>query len=93
VPDYPKHDVSTIDIEVFGILDFEEPVVGAEIKEMKGSWYDLNGQMRTLGIFLREKTKAAVAANGAANDFKVKLSSLSEEHSVSAKMGDIEFKR
>lgn len=90
-PDYPNHDVSKIEVEAFGILTFEEPPGDQKIMQMTGSWYDLNGQMRTLGVLLRERGRAE--ANNALKDYKTKLSSLVEEHSVSAKMGDVEFRR
>jgi hypothetical protein len=90
-PDYPTHDVSRIDVEVFGMLFFEEPPKNQKISSMTGSWYDLNGQMRTLGVLLQGRAKAEAA--GRLGDYKVKLSSLVASHSVSAKMGDVDFKR
>jgi hypothetical protein len=61
------------------------------IKEMKGSWYDLNGQMRTLGLLMRERNKAG--ATGQLRDYRVKLSSFVDGHVASAKMGDVVFRR
>jgi hypothetical protein len=90
-PEYSNHNVREIDVEVFGVLNFEEPNGQQNVIEMSGCWYDLNGNMRTLGMLLRERARAEV--NGALKEFKVKLSSLGDNHSVSAKMGEINFRR
>lgn len=80
-------DPSRIEIEVFGILNFEEPNAG-EIKKMSGSWYDLNGNMKILGNLLREK---AISELNDTN-FKKKLSDFADV-SGSAKMGKVDFVR
>jgi hypothetical protein len=89
--DYSNRDVGTMEVEAFGMVTFEERIVESKIMEMKGSWYDLNGQMLTLGLLLREIMKAD--ATGQLKDYKVKLSSFVDGHIVSAKMGDVAFKR
>jgi hypothetical protein len=89
--DYANHDVARVDVETFGMLTFEVPLGEDKITEMNGSWYDLNGQMRALGLLLRERAKAD--ATGNLRDYRAKLSSFVDGHSVSAKMGDVVFKR
>jgi len=73
------------------MLTFEEHRGETKITQMNGSWYDLNGQMRMLGLLMRERAKAEAMGN--LRDYKAKLSSFAEGHNVSAKMGDVVFKR
>jgi hypothetical protein len=88
LPEYDNQpDIGLVEVEAVGMLDFTD-VRGEHIKEMRGAWYDLNGQMRTLGLFLREKMKVEEAGQ----IYKAKLSSFVDGHIVSAKMGEIIFK-
>jgi hypothetical protein len=90
--DYPQQDVARVDVEAFGTLTFRDSLGKKEkITKMSGSWYDLNGQMRILGLLLRERAKAD--AIGALRNYKAKLSSFTDGQVVTAKMGDVIFER
>lgn len=89
--DFPNQEINKIDVEVFGMLTFEDPLGDQKINELVGSWYDLNGQIRTLGVLMRERGRAE--ANNVLKDYRTKLSALVVEHSVSAKMGEVIFER
>lgn len=90
-PDYLNHNVLAIDIEVFGILTFEEPKGTSPVVLMKGEWFDLNGNMKVLGTLLNKKTEAELRQQ--ASPFRAKLSTLVPEHLASARMGEVEFRR
>jgi len=83
----PHQDVSKIDIEVFGILKFEDT---DPITHMTGEWFDLNGSLKSLGVLMKEKTEEELKGN---TSYKKTLSSLMIERSVTANMGMIEFRR
>jgi hypothetical protein len=87
----PMRDVGKFEIEALGILTFEEPSGKDGITTMSGSWYDLNGSMRQLGMLMREVTRAE--AREELRTFQVKMSDFIEMQGTSALMGDVEFTR
>lgn len=89
-PEFPGHDTSNITVETFGILTFEEPKGSSPITHMNGEWFDLNGNLRTLGMLMKQSTEAAIIGR---TDFRAKLSSMVSGNLRTAKMGEVEFRR
>jgi hypothetical protein len=58
VPD-GVHDVSSIEIEIFGHLKFTKPPDDEKVKHIEGHWFDLNGNVSRLFGLLDLRTTAA----------------------------------
>ena len=79
-------DPAKLNVEVFSILSFEEPRGSARITQMRGEWFDLNGNLRALGLLMK-KVKITDP------NFRGKLSEFLLNNTGSARMGEVEFRR
>lgn len=78
-----------LEIEYLGIVKFEVKQNLLQVLEMKGSWYDLNGNIARANVLLNELNDASAKE---AELPQRRLSDM-EVATVGARLGDVEFTR
>jgi hypothetical protein len=78
-------------IEYFGLVRFDKPTVDGVVRKMKGTWYDLNGNITRLLTLLDAKKTAHIKET---HFEPMRLSEvLVQQKSLAADMGLVEFNR
>jgi hypothetical protein len=87
--EYADQDKTKLQTEVFGVVSFDDTAGDQKILDMAGEWFDLNGNLKLLGLMYKGKFEA----DAGGQPFETKLSALPLGRSLSAKMGTISFRR